>query len=64
MDFDLVKRIKIAERKEFELRVDAINVLNHSVWANPTLDINSANFGRISNKTGNRTFAINTRLNF
>src|SRR5207237_917568 len=64
LDFDLVKRIKIAERKEFELRVDAINVLNHSVWGNPTLDINSANFGRITTKTGNRTFTINTRLNF
>jgi hypothetical protein len=64
LDFDLVKRIKIAERKEFELRVDAINVLNHSIWANPALDINAATFGRITNKTGNRTFTINTRLNF
>jgi hypothetical protein len=68
-DMDLVKRIKIAERKEFELRIDAINVLNHSLWATTgtgalNLDINSANFGRITNKTGNRTFTINTRLNF
>jgi len=63
-DMNLIKRIKIAERNEFELRVDAINVLNHSNWANPTLDINSANFGRILNKTGNRTFTLNTRLNF
>lgn len=63
-DADLIKRIKISERKEFELRIDAINVLNHSIWADPTVDINSANFGRITNKTGNRTFTINTRLNF
>jgi hypothetical protein len=63
-DVDLIKRVKISERKEFEIRLDAINILNHSIWANPTLDINSANFGRISNKTGNRTFTINTRINF
>jgi len=64
LDMNLIKRFKIDEHKEFELRVDAINVLNHSVWANPTVDINNANFGRITNKTGNRTFTINTRLNF
>ena len=64
LDMDLIKRIKVGEKKEFELRLDAINVLNHSVWANPTLDINSANFGRITNKTGNRTFTINTRFSF
>ena len=64
LDMNLIKRFRIGERKEFELRMDGINVLNHSVWANPTLDINSANFGRITNKTGNRTFTVNTRLNF
>ena len=68
-DLNATKRIKIAERKEFELRIDAINVLNHSLWATTgtgalVLDINNANFGRITNKTGNRTFTINTRLNF
>ena len=68
-DMDLVKRIKVAEKKEFEIRLDAINILNHSLWATTgtgalNLDINSASFGRITNKTGNRTFTINTRLNF
>ena len=64
LDMDLIKRVKVGENKEFELRLDGINVLNHSVWANPTLDINSANFGRITNKVGNRTFTINTRFSF
>jgi len=64
LDMDLIKRFRISERKEFELRVDGINVLNHSNWANPTLDINAANFGRITNKTGNRTFVLNARVNF
>lgn len=39
------------ESREFEMRVDAINILNHSNWGNPTLDINSTNFGRITTKT-------------
>jgi len=64
LDMNLIKRFRVGERKEFELRMDGINVLNHSVWANPTVDINSTNFGRITNKTGNRTFTLNTRLNF
>ena len=64
LDMNLIKRVRIDEAKEFEVRVDAINVLNHSNWGNPTVDINSNNFGRITTKTGNRTFTINARLNF
>jgi len=64
LDMNLIKRVRVGENKEFEVRLDGINVLNHSVWANPTLDINSANFGRITNKIGNRTFTINTRFSF
>jgi hypothetical protein len=64
LDMNLIKRVRIDEAKEFEVRVDAINVLNHSNWGNPNLDINSTNFGRITTKTGNRTFTINARLNF
>src|SRR5262249_44899306 len=45
-DMDLIKRVRIDETKEFEFRIDAINVLNHPVFGNPTGDINSANFGR------------------
>ena len=63
-DMNLIKRVRIDETKEFEVRVDAINILNHSNWGNPTLDINSTNFGRITTKTGNRTFTLNARLNF
>jgi hypothetical protein len=64
LDMNLIKRIRLDESREFEMRVDAINVLNHSNWGNPTLDINSTNFGRITSKTGNRTFTLNARLNF
>ena len=64
LDMNLAKRVRISETKEFELRVDAINVLNKPQWGNPTSDINSLNFGRITSASGSRLFTINTRVNF
>jgi hypothetical protein len=65
MDAELIKRIKVGESKEVELRLDAINVLNTPTFGNPTVDINSANFGLIALPTqGNRTFTFGARLNF
>ena len=65
LDFDMIKRFKLHETKEFELRVDAINVLNRPNFGNPTTNINSSNnFGRITTATGARSFVLNTRLNF
>jgi len=65
MDANLVKRVRIEENKEFELRIDAINVLNHANFGNPTSNINSTAFGRIGlPTTGNRQFTYALRLNF
>ena len=65
---NLLKRVKIAESKEFEVRVDAINVLNHPRFANPNLNINNTGFGRITamnaDGAGNRTFVVNARVSF
>ena len=69
-DADLIKRVRITETKEFEFRLDAINVLNHPVFGTPVptgmsgADINAANFGRITTSTGERSFVVNARLNF
>jgi len=64
LDMNLVKRVRITEQREFELRVDAINMLNKPQWDIPNLNIDNTNFGKITNATGSRTFAISTRLNF
>ena len=77
LNMNLLKRVRITETKEFELRVDAVNVLNHPVFGNPNLNINStgtgtttgpagtnAAFGRILTASGNRRFTIGARLNF
>jgi hypothetical protein len=65
LNANLLKRIRISETKEFEVRLDAINVLNHPNFGNPSTDINSVNFGVIGlPTTGNRQFTFNARLNF
>jgi hypothetical protein len=64
LDMNLIKRMKIAESKDFELRVDVVNILNHPNFGNPNVGINSANFGQITSASGGRRFTLNTRLNF
>lgn len=66
-DVNLVKRIRITEGKNLELRATALNVLNHPIWDNPPTanrDINSVNFGKITNASGNRIVVIDLRFNF
>ena len=65
LDMNMIKRFQITEGKEFELRVDAINVLNHANFGNPSTAINSSNnFGRITTAGGARSFVLNTRISF
>ena len=78
LDMNMIKRVRITETKEFELRVDAINVLNHPIFGIPNTNINSVGsgtvitvgnandvaFGRITKAGGNRRFTIGARLNF
>jgi hypothetical protein len=64
LDMNLIKRVRIAESKEFEFRMDAVNVLNHPVFGNPDTNINSLSFGRITTAAGNRRFTLGARLNF
>ena len=78
LDMNVSKRIQFMERYSFELRLDAIAMTNTPHFANPTTDINSTSFGRISQPTssggnqftmpanyhGSRVFVINMRFNF
>ena len=79
-DVNLVKRIRVAERREFEIRVDCVNVMNNPRWTFVTatpgiLDINNPNFGKLTgadptganqadNPVSNRRFTFNARFNF
>jgi hypothetical protein len=39
-------------------------VLNHPIWGNPSTDINSVSFGRITTASGVRTITLNARFDF
>ncbi len=66
-DANLIKRVRLSETREFEFRLDALNILNRPNFDPPAaanLSINSASFGRITTATGSRRFVVNARLNF
>jgi hypothetical protein len=65
-DMNMIKRFRIHETREFEFRVDVVNILNHPNFGNPTTNINGTGntFGRISTAGGARRFVVNTRINF
>jgi hypothetical protein len=64
LDMNLLKRVRVDERREIEFRMDVTNVLNHPVFFIPQTNINSANFGQISSASGERQFLLGVRLNF
>ena len=75
LDMNLIKRVRITETKEFEFRVDTVNVLNHPNFGfntgregqNPFFigtSISSPDFGRFTDAQGARRFTFGARLNF
>jgi len=65
LDANLLKRVRIDEKRSMEFRADVVNILNHPIFANPDTNINSATFGLISATAGDgRRFTLGARLNF
>ena len=64
-DMNLLKRLRVDEKRAVILRLDAVNVLNHPNWGNPVVNMNNANFGLVAlPTTGNRQFTFNARMEF
>ena len=64
LDMGLQKKFRLTETKEFVLEIDAENLPNSPQWNNPTTDINSTNFGRITGAGGTRIMLLGARFNF
>jgi hypothetical protein len=64
LDMNLQKKVRLDEKRELEFRADVTNVLNHPVFAAPTTNINSANFGLIDSASDGRKVVLGARLNF
>jgi hypothetical protein len=64
-DMGLAKSVKLVERAQLELRMDAFSVFNHPTFSNPAADIsNTATVGRITSAGGNRTIQLGAKLTF
>jgi len=50
VDMTLNKSFRLTERFRLEARLEAYNVFNHINLANPVVDFNNANFGKITTK--------------
>jgi hypothetical protein len=66
VDLNLMKRFKIGESKEILFRADATNFTNTPQFANPDSNINSPNFGRITDTVvgSNRVIVVGARFSF
>jgi hypothetical protein len=58
------KAFQIAERKQFQIRAEAYNLLNHNNLDDPNMNMQSTDFTRILSRSGNRSMQIGLRLQF
>ena len=64
LDLSMFKNIAITERKNLELRVDAIGFTNTPNFGAPVTEISNPMFGRITTATGIRIIVVTARFNF
>jgi hypothetical protein len=65
LDLALLKKFQVRDTHSLELRLEALNALNHPTWYVPDQDINSTTFGRLQS-TGNdpRRLQLSARYQF
>jgi hypothetical protein len=64
LDLNLIKTIAVKEGLSLQLRADATAITNTPQFGNPTLNINSPNFGNITTAGGNRIVTVEARIRF
>jgi hypothetical protein len=66
MDANVQREFKLRESLTFQLRLDALNVANHSQFDVPNLDPTSTNFGKVTSNTSStmRFLLVQARLKF
>lgn len=63
-DFSLQKDTKITERTNFQMGIEAFNLFNHTQFNNPSGNIESGNFGRITTAASGRLVQLRAKVNF
>ena len=65
VDLSLGKNFKIAERVQFQIRIDAFNAFNHTNLSSfASTDITNGSFGRFTNTRGARVAQLNGRISW
>ncbi len=64
VDVSVSKGFRISERARFELRGESFNVANHTNFNNPSGNIGSSTFGRITSAADPRFIQLSLRLSF
>jgi len=63
-DFSLQKDTKLGERVNMQLGIEAFNLFNHTQFNNPSGNINSTNFGRITSAGPGRIAQLRAKFSF
>jgi hypothetical protein len=66
LDTNIQRTFRIRERLSFQVRFDALNVVNKSQFSNPDVSPTSTNLGKVTGNTTstNRFLLIQGRLSF
>jgi hypothetical protein len=64
LNMALLKNISIREGQSLELRMEALNVLNHPTWFVPDQDINTTTFGRVEAANSSRRIQLSLHYHF
>jgi hypothetical protein len=63
-DFSFQKDTTLTERTRLQLGLDMFNLFNHTNFNNPSGNVNSGNFGRITSAAAGRILQIRAKFNF
>ena len=64
LDASIFRNFDIGERWKLQFRGEAFHVLNTPQWNDPSTDINSTNFGKITGAGGARSIQLGAKLIF
>ena len=64
LDMSFIKRISLGEQRNIEFRSEFFNIFNHAQFLNPSGNIGSANFGRITTTRDPRLIQFALKFNF
>jgi hypothetical protein len=60
----ILKKIRLTEKMDFEVRAEGKNALNHTMFGGPSTSVTSSNFGMITGSQGARQVTLQGKLSW